>query len=349
MTGATRSVPGGGWLPWREAMERALYGPDGFFLRERPAAHFRTSVHASPLFALAVAVLLARVDAALGRPDPLDFVDMAAGSGELAARVLAALPDEVAARVRCHAVERSPRPGGLDPRIRWPAAPPDGARGLLFANEWLDNVPLTVAAPGPGGRPHTVEVRPGDGAERLGPPLGAQDAAWLERWWPWAGPPPEDGGLPDGRRAEIGRTREAAWRRAVDSLAEGLAVAVDYGHTKETRPPLGTLTGYRHGRQVPPVPDGSRDLTAHVAMDALPGTLTTQRAALTALGVSGARPPLALAAQDPAGYVRALAAATQAAELTARDGLGAFLWLSTPVGPRCANLLRSPGEAPPAA
>jgi hypothetical protein len=54
-------------------------------------------VHASPLFAGAVAGLLCRVDEALGRPATLDFVDMAAGRGELAAGVLAALP---AARAR---------------------------------------------------------------------------------------------------------------------------------------------------------------------------------------------------------------------------------------------------------
>ena len=35
---------------------------EGFFVREAPAAHFRTSVHASPLFAVAVARLLRRVD-----------------------------------------------------------------------------------------------------------------------------------------------------------------------------------------------------------------------------------------------------------------------------------------------
>ena len=47
-------------VSWRVATERALYGPDGFFRRHRPGAHFRTSVHASPLFAEAVA-RLARV------------------------------------------------------------------------------------------------------------------------------------------------------------------------------------------------------------------------------------------------------------------------------------------------
>ncbi|EHN72015.1 hypothetical protein SMCF_8562, partial [Streptomyces coelicoflavus ZG0656] len=29
--------------------------------------------------------------------------------------------------------------------MRWLAEPPDGVTGLLFANEWLDNVPVEVA------------------------------------------------------------------------------------------------------------------------------------------------------------------------------------------------------------
>jgi len=37
------------WLSWRQAMQAALYGPAGFYARgERPAWHFRTSVHVSP-------------------------------------------------------------------------------------------------------------------------------------------------------------------------------------------------------------------------------------------------------------------------------------------------------------
>jgi hypothetical protein len=57
-----------------------------------------------------------------------------------------------------------------------------------------------------------------------------------------------------------------------------------------------------------------------------------QREVLHALGVTGARPPLALASTDPAAYVRALASASQAAELTAPGGLGDFWWLLQPVG-----------------
>ncbi|MEU9146104.1 SAM-dependent methyltransferase [Streptomyces sp. NPDC048349] len=301
-------------------MEAALYGPGGFYVRPGgpgPAGHFRTSVHASGLYAGAVARLLQWVDAQLGHPAALDLVDMGAGRAELLAGVLAALPAEVSARVRPYAVERAERPAGLDPRIRWAAAPPERITGLLFANEWLDNVPLDIAEDG-----RYVLVAP-DGTESPGGPVDAADLAWLERWWPGGG------------RAEIGRARDEAWAAAVAGLERGLAVAVDYAHTREARPPYGTLTGFRGGREVPPVPDGSCDVTAHVALDACAGpgsVLLTQREALGALGVSGARPPLALASTDPAGYVRALAAAGEAAELTSGTGLGAFGWLVQPVG-----------------
>ncbi|MYS43043.1 hypothetical protein GTY23_17755, partial [Streptomyces sp. SID5998] len=59
-----------------------------------------------------------------------------------------------------------------------------------------------------------------------------------------------------------------AWAGAVSRLRRGLAVAVDYAHTAADRPPFGTLTGFRDGRETAPVPDGSCDLTAHVALDA---------------------------------------------------------------------------------
>ncbi|MGW8355918.1 SAM-dependent methyltransferase [Streptomyces wedmorensis] len=329
------------WQGWREATERALYGPGGFYLRpEGPAGHFRTSVHASPLFAGAVARLLHEVAEELGSSE-VDLVDVGAGRGELLTGVLAATAGS-GLTVRPVAVERAGRPAGLDPRITWTDRIPPGVRGLLFANEWLDNVPTDVAEADATGTARYVEVRP-DGTERLGPPVSGPDADWLSRWWPLSEP---------GSRAEIGRPRDQAWALAVASLSAGRAVAVDYAHLHAARPPFGTLTGFRSGREVPPAPDGTCDLTSHVALDAcgalpaadgdagrspgaggdsgrLPGAeLVTQREALRRLGVSGGRPPLALASTDPAGYVRALASAGEAAELTAPGGLGDFLWLT---------------------
>ncbi|MET9830180.1 SAM-dependent methyltransferase [Streptomyces sp. NPDC006385] len=334
----------GEWRGWRAATEAALYGPGGFYRRpEGPAGHFRTSVHASPLFADAVARLLCRVDAALGRPATLDFVDMAAGRGELVTRVLDALPGEVAARTRAYAVEVADRPEALDHRIEWLPEPPRGITGLLFANEWLDNVPVDVAEVDSAGVPRRVLVRR-DGSERLGERVTGAEARWLTRWWPVGGAEgartaPEGEPLVEGLRAEIGLPRDEAWAAVVATLDRGLAVAVDYAHTVRARPPFGTLTGFRDGRETAPVPDGSCDITAHVALDAcatacaLPGTLLlSQRDALRALGITGTRPPLALASTRPAEYVRALATAGEAAELTAPGGLGDFGWLIQPVG-----------------
>jgi SAM-dependent MidA family methyltransferase len=317
-------------MRWRDAMTAALYGPGGFFVTGEPgpAGHFRTSVHASPLFAGTLLRLLHRVDEALDRPDRLDVVDIGAGRGELLLRLAELAPPALSERLRLTAVELAPRPDGLPPAIGWQATPPTGATGLLLATEWLDNVPLDVST-----KHRYLLVDPNTGHETRGHTLDAADAAWRSEWWP----------ATPGERVEIGRARDEAWGGAVAALRRGLALAVDYGHVRAGRPPGGTLAGYRHGRQVPPVPDGSCDVTAHVAMDAaaaagssaadgLPYTLLTQRQALHALGVDGRRPPLALASTDPAGYVRALAAAGAAAELTDPAGLGGHWWLLQPVG-----------------
>ena len=307
-------------MRFREAMALALYGPDGFFRRADPgpAGHFRTSVHASPLFAEALALLVTRLDEALGEPDPLDLVDVGAGRGELLAGLLAALPAPVAKRVRATAVEVVPRPDRLREDIAWAADMPSAVVGLLVATEWLDNVPLDVVEVDEDGVIRYLD-------ERLEPagPVEPADAAWLARWWPL------DGGG-HGARAEIGAPRDAAWRTAVASVARGLALTVDYGHRADDRPLFGTLSAFRDGREVDPVADGSCDLTAGVAIDALapdvPSLVLRQAEALRLLGVSGGRPPLAMASTDPAGYVRALARAGAATELTDPAGLGAHWW-----------------------
>ncbi|MEU7871168.1 SAM-dependent methyltransferase [Dactylosporangium sp. NPDC049140] len=297
-------------------MDAALYGPEGFFRRQRPADHFRTSVHASPLFAGAIATLLGRLDEALERPAGLDLVDVGAGRGELLTGILAALPDDVRRRVRATGVERAPRPGDLPSPIGWTASPPEGTNGLLIATEWLDNVPLDIVELDVNGR---IRYLLSD-LTLADEPIAQSDRAWLDRWWPLDDAPP-------GARAEIGTPRDEAWSAAVATVERGLALAVDYGHFAAERPLFGTLTAYRDGRQVEPVADGERDLTAHVALDSLGAPALPQREALRLLGVDGARPPLALASTDPAGYVRALARASAAAELTDPGGLGGHHWV----------------------
>jgi SAM-dependent MidA family methyltransferase len=359
------------WMTWREAMRTALYGPGGFYARgEPPSRHFRTSAHVSPAYAGAMLGLLREADAALGHPARLDLVDVGAGRGELLGQLLGLIdeasrpgrdPDEasrpgrdrdeatpprrdryeasrlgrdrgLAARINARAVEIAPRPAGLDPRIGWQASPPDAITGLVIASEWLDNIPLDVAELTPDG-PRLVLVETGSGAERPGPPPRPADLAWSRTWWPLHAP---------GDRAELGRTRCQAWAGVVRRISRGLAVTADYGHLRAGRPRQGTLTGYRDGRVVRAIPDGSRDITAHVALDACAAAgqaagatatvLTTQRRALRALGVTGRRPPVARAGADPLGYARALCRASEEAELIDAHGLGAFGWLVQAVG-----------------
>jgi SAM-dependent MidA family methyltransferase len=306
-------------------MGGALYGVGGFYRAEAPGAHFRTSVHASSLFAGAIGTVLSEVDAALGHPARLDLVDVGAGRGELLLAVAAGRAD-LAGRLRLTAVEHAPRPAGLPADLVWTTGIPD-LTGLLIANEWLDNVPLDVVEQTVGG-PRLVRVDR-DGTETLGDPPDPPDSAWLTEWWP---------ALAVGDRAEIGRPRDEAWAAAVAHVRRGAAIAIDYGHDRTTRPPHGTLTGYRSGRQVPPVPDGSCDLTAHVALDSAaaaanePAVRLTQREALRRLGVDGRRPPRELASTDPTAYLHALATASQAAELTDPSGLGAFGWIIHAIG-----------------
>lgn len=307
---------------WKSAWDEALYGATGFFRRESPIAHFRTSVHASPLFAEALLRLV--------RGAGLDtVVDIGAGRGELLAALHRLDPD-----LELLGVEVARRPPELPEAVAWTSGLPESVEGLVVANEWLDNIPCHVAEVDEHGKVRVVHVDPVSGAESLGHPLDHESVpaslqAWCDRWWPLSADEP-------GTRAELGTTRDAAWSDVVGRVTRGLAVAVDYGHTRATRPPFGSLRSYLRGIEVDLLPDGSRDVTAHVAVDAVAdratGSVVPQREALHRLGVRGTRPGLELATSDPAGYVRALSLATEAAELTAEGGLGDFHWVVTTVG-----------------
>ncbi|CAA9355306.1 MAG: SAM-dependent methyltransferase, MidA [uncultured Nocardioidaceae bacterium] len=302
---------------WKSAWDAALYGPGGFFRTQSPAAHFRTSVHASPLFAAALVGLVRRTGLET-------VVDIGAGRGELLCQIQALEPS-----LNLLGVEVAPRPDGLDPAVGWTSALPESVDGLVVANEWLDNVPCHVVEVDPSGTVRVVHVDPATGEESLGAALDDRSvprslSAWCEAWWPMDRAEP-------GTRAEVGTSRDVAWADVVRRVGRGVAVAVDYGHTRASRPPFGTLRCYRDGREVDVVPDGSRDVTAHVAVDSVAsragGEVLRQREALHRLGVSAQRPDLALATRDPHGYVAELSLATQAGELVAERGLGDFSWM----------------------
>ena len=70
-----------------------------------------------------------------------------------------------------------------------------------------------------------------------------------------------------------------------------------------------------------PIPDGSCDLTAHVAMDSLDADeLVHQRDILRRLGCRATGPEHARASDDPMAYLRALERASAEAELIRPGG-----------------------------
>jgi SAM-dependent MidA family methyltransferase len=323
----------GGFVTWDVAWQRALYGGDGFYRRAggAPSSHFRTSVHASPLLAGALAELARRCG--LGR-----VVDIGSGRGELLTALADADPD-----LGLVGVDIVGRPAALPERAQWLVSAggassrlgPEVCSGaLVVAHEWLDDVPCPVAEVDSSGRWRQVEVDPATGTERLGAVVTGAQQQWLDRWWP-AGEP--------GSRAEVGLTRDRAWADLVGRATDSVLVAVDYSHDRAARPAGGTLAGYRTGHVVPAVPDGTCDITAHVALDAVARAgeaagasstvLTRQRDVLRRLGVTAGRPDPSSARGDAAGYLARLALAGEAAELLDPAGLGSFDWLLQSQGP----------------
>lgn len=332
MTGA-QSWPGAqdwpawqqAWPTWQQAWQRALYGDGGFYRRQgAPGRHFRTAAHASTSHRLLASALLQLAE----QDGCRQVLDVGAGGGELLSAMAALDPG-----VELTGVDVADRPPGLPAQVRWLQEPPERTTDtLLVALELLDVVPCPVLEVDGDGVLREVRVEPASGTERLTDLAGEDDLAWCRRWWPVPARP--------GARVEVGRTRDDVWSDLVSRIDRGIALAVDYAHTAQDRPPFGSLTGFRDGDAVQPVPDGGCDLTAHVALDSVAAAgmdglpepqLCTQRESLHRLGLSGRRPPLELAGSDPAGYLRALSAAGEAGELLATAGLGGFTWLVQPV------------------
>jgi SAM-dependent MidA family methyltransferase len=298
--------------PWRDAWADALYGEAGFYRRpEGPAGHFRTAAHAAPgELAAAVARLAESAGAA-------SVVDVGAGRGEL----LTALHEHYRTAGRTgttggpalHGVEVVDRPPALPAAVGWSHALPRTPDALVVAWELLDVVPCPVLEVDADGVARVVLVDPATGRESLGPPADAADLAWCAAWWPL------DERV-EGDRVEVGRPRDAMWASLVAGVAiagGGTLVAVDYEHHRASRPPGGSLTGFRAGRAVPPRPDGSGDVTAHVALDAV-----------AAAGEAAGATATLLTRQDVA--LRALGATS--AELLDPGSLGGFGWLAQTVG-----------------
>ena len=152
-----------GPISFAEYMERALYGPGGYYEHPPVGADgdFVTSPHVHPVFAALLAGGIRQMAERLGDPSPLRLVEVGAGDGTLATQLLAHLDD---LDVAYTAVERS---AGARTRLaeipgvavaeEIPASP-----HIVLAHELLDNLPFRRVRMTEEG-PREVRVGLGDG------------------------------------------------------------------------------------------------------------------------------------------------------------------------------------------
>ncbi|MEM7326544.1 MAG: SAM-dependent methyltransferase, partial [Actinomycetota bacterium] len=239
-------------------MERALYGPDGFYATDGSAGRrrgdFITSPEVGPLFGAVVAEAIDRWWTDAGNPDPFTVYDVGCGPGTLLKAIRLARPERP-----WHLI-------GVD--VAGDAADltelPEDLRGaVVIGNELLDNLPFRIVERRTDGY-HEVHVA--DGQEVLAPLAVDEDhPAGMS-----VGGPPD---IPVGTRAPL-MTEAAIWVQRVLDRNPLVVCLFDYGapETVELATRGGWLRTYRqHQRGTNPLIDpGSMDITTDVGWDQLP-------------------------------------------------------------------------------
>ena len=257
-----------GSLPFEVFQARSLYDPvGGFFasdtLRSTASGDFLTSPEVSSLFGETLARYVDAEWERLGRPESMDLVEVAAGSGSLLRPLMAS----AAAPLRPMAVEVSPAARAAlshdfdDVRSELP----DEINGVVIANELIDNLPVALAI---WEGDHWTERWVGiDGDELVLVPVPARPevSAWAGEF----GLPVEAGGIVEVQLAATAWLTEVA-----RSLKSGSIVLIDYGDSAENLAPRradGTLRTYRshHLGPHPLAEPGQTDITVDVNFTAL--------------------------------------------------------------------------------
>jgi SAM-dependent MidA family methyltransferase len=340
-----RRIASHGPITFAEFMEAALYDPaKGFYSRLRvgEGGDFVTSPHVSPVYGELVARQVEEFWDLLDRPDPFSVIEVGAGDGTLAGRIIRTVTEPARSALRYVAVDRSPAARevlGQNEGIRVESNLEEVGRGLVgcvVANELLDNLPF-----------HRVRARP-DGTVELFVGLEGEAFVLVER------PPSSEeverlaGPVPAKQEAVVRPADRAFLDRATEVLSRGYVWLADYGFTslEET----GTVHSYRHQRLEEDVlsDPGSRDITTGVDFAALMEHArslglavwgpVTQRDALLSLGFghwdaqARLRQNEAIAARRGIEAMRIYSDRTRANLLISRTGLGAFHVLCLGVG-----------------
>lgn len=261
-----------GPLPFEEFMRAALYDPAGGFfagavLRSDREGDFLTSPEVSEMFGETLATFVRAEASRIGSEAP-DIVEAGAGSGSL----LRPLLDAVGPVGGVWAVERSPAArASLGDRVPEATlvedlvAVPGGRRGVILANELLDNLPAALAVrTGDGWSEQQVGVTVGE-LVLVEVPARPGVAAWADA---------NAGDVGVGGKVEV-QIEAGEWvAAAIGLLEEGALVAIDYGDTSEGLAPRraeGTLRTYRkhHLGPDPLLEPGATDITMDVAFSAM--------------------------------------------------------------------------------
>jgi SAM-dependent MidA family methyltransferase len=278
----------GGWLPFDRFMSMALYEPGlGYYAGGRrkfgrmPAegSDFVTAPEMSPLFGRALARQLAQAMRMSGCRDVIEF---GAGSGALAAQLMAELEAldaglaryrivELSAELRERQRERLAHWGG---RVDWLDALPDAIEAVVIGNEVLDAMPVQLLA-------FDGQAWRERGVVRAGAGFAFEDRDSGLR-------PPLEAGFVPGTVTEIHPQGEAFIATLAGRLRRGAAFFIDYGfpeseyyHPQRTG---GTLMCHQgHLADADPLAAvGDKDITAHVNFTGV--ALAGQDAGLVVLG-----------------------------------------------------------------
>lgn len=297
-------VQAGGWISFARYMELALYSPGlGYYAagatKLGAMGDFTTAPEMTPLFGAAVARQMAAI---LAVTEDQQIVELGAGTGRLAATLLAGL--EVSASLPSRYLILEPSPDLRERQcatltaevphtvglVEWIDTLPPHIDGAIIANEVLDAIPAHV--------------------------LRRNNDAWLERGVSIVGAatPPQYGlawadrpasprlkGLAQARFpqthdyvSEINPAAEALVEHLSRRLRHGAALLIDYGFAAREYYHVQRATGtlmchYRHRAHDDPFfYPGLGDITAHVDFTAM--ALAGQRAGLQVAGFTAQAP-----------------------------------------------------------
>ena len=278
----------GGWLPFDRFMNLALYAPGlGYYAGGRrkfgtmpqQGSDFVTAPEMSPLFGRALARQLAQAMDASGCRDIVEF---GAGSGALAAQLIAELDTLGAGLARYRIVELSAelrerqreRLAHWGQRVEWLDTLPDTLEAVVIGNEVLDAMPVQLLA-------FDGQVWRERGVVSAGEGFAFDDRDSHLR-------PPLETGIVPGTVTEIHPQGEAFIATLARTLKRGAAFFIDYGFPEsEYYHPQrrgGTLMCHQaHQADADPlVAVGDKDITAHVNFTGV--ALAGQDAGLVVLG-----------------------------------------------------------------